>query len=257
MALVTREIIYTNIKKGHIYWDLTDGQTLIASYQREGGTPEESINEFDNAMDEILDGYVNVILCKKNKADKSAGGDVRNDIKLRVKAGGLTSNVKGIEENKSSSSDQSMIAKLIEENQSLKIQSMMQQFTDQIKNLQREIAELKSDDTNDDDDDDEIHPDDQIGKIDRLLNSNAGQKLLDRLFPQSKGIAGTDEDEVKVERGNYTADYIADQKKKCSQAAGRLLRVDGAAGDHLLLLADLAEKDIDIYNLALNRLKSM
>ncbi len=54
-----------------------------------------------------------------------------------------------------------------------------------------------------------------------------------------------------------TADALTEQKKKCSAACGRLLTVDAQAGDALLMLADLAEKNKPMYDVALTQLKAM
>lgn len=101
---------------------------------------------------------------------------------------------------------------------------------------------------------------DPIEKIGRIVETPAVQSLISGIgsflnnmvmnatrgnTARPRGMAGVDD---------MTADELQAQKQKAVEALNRLIKLDAQIGDHLLQLADMAERDPKKYTFALSML---
>jgi len=247
-----------------IYWKVSDGAGLIDSYQENKGDADESINKLQECLDN-LEGYYDVTLSARNGTETAKGGDVKSaaaqrKFKIKCEASN-NSSVPTINGNQQQNSDKYLqeIKNLYQQNSDLQKQLLEAANEKRFADLEKKFNDLKAEYESEEDDDQQ----DQTGieGIERILNHPLVMKLSSSFLAapaddKIRKLAGHDQEEIETQTASFTPEYITDQKKKCSQAAGRLLRCDAEAGSALLLLAELAETKSDIYLMAKNQIKN-
>jgi len=248
-----------------IYWKVSDGAGLIDSYQENKGDADESINKLQECLDN-LEGYYDVILSARNGTETAKGGDVRSAAaqrKFKIKCD-ASNNISSptINGNQQQNSDKYLqeIKNLYQQNSELQKQILEAANEKRFADLEKKFNDLKAEyEDNDEDDQPEASG---IEGIERILNHPLVMKLSGSFLAASQDdkirkLAGhNDQEVIETQTASFTPEYITEQKKKCSQAAGRLLRVDAEAGSALLLLAELAESKPSVYAMAKEQIKN-
>ena len=266
MALIKLPYLLKIIESDNlIYWKVSDGAGIIDSYQATKGNADESINQLQECLDN-LEGYYDVILSVRNGMETGGkGGDLKSAAairKFRIKCSGGNESaaVTGIQ-NQNSGADKYLqeIKNLYQQNSELQKQLIEAANEKRFADLEKKFSDLKAEYESEDEEDQQ----DQSGieGIERILNHPLVAKLSGSFLASAQDdkirkLAGHEQEAIETQTTSFTPEYITDQKKKCSQAAGRLLRVDAEAGNALLLLADLAESKPSVYAMAKEQIKN-
>lgn len=238
MARVSLDFVIEQIRKKQMpYWTISDG-SVIDDFDEPN--TEESIIQLKYCLDQIEPGVLVTIKLKaKSKSKIAEGGDIKNNFEYRV----LTGSAKEIKSLGAAVTDNSALLSnyqdLANQLAEYKAKEQNKQLLDRIQALEDEL-----------DEDDEDEP---MTGIESSLTPYMPQ-IMESLFGVKKptALAGTEAQIIEVQESSAAPDHIADQKKKCAIACGRLLRKDGSAGDNLLMLADLLEKNEAMYKMGIS-----
>lgn len=239
MARVSLDFVIEQIRKKQMpYWTISDGSVID---EFDEANTEESIIQLKYCLDQIEPGVLVTIKLKaKSKSKIAEGGDIKNNFEYRV----LTGSPKEIKSLGAMVTDNSA---LLSNYQDIANQLAEYKAKEQNKALLDRIQALE--DELDEDDEDE-----PMTGIESSLTPYMPQ-IMESLFGVKKptALAGVQEPQtIVVEESTSTPDHIADQKKKCAIACGRLLRKDGSAGDNLLMLAELLERNEAMYKMGIS-----
>lgn len=242
MAVTTLDYVCQQIKeKKAPFWKAFDGATLIND--NESSNEDKAIHSLRECIANIKQGTIKIVISKKSGKEKNEGGDTRNLNYTYT----IDSTLAGTGSNSRSEFEQKYY--------DLKEQILKKDHADQLQTLNAKIDLLAAKLQEKDEDDNDVYDDDE--------NENSIFGLLKPYVPALMNKLGILDTTAAAPIGNINTQGstdpvdLSDQKLKASQAATRILRVDNKAGDHLLMLADLAEKKPDTYVMALNYLKSM
>lgn len=249
MTIEDRSLLFDIMReKNNIYWRVMDGNTELFSYD-DIFDVEKSISKLNKVLDSSGAGYCKIVLSTKSKAEKGAGGSIKDcNSTYSVKCGREAQGING------ASSGNNM------------------QYIQQIDELKREIIEIKN-----------LHSRKEL--VDRIeaLESEEdeepegiGAVMTQQLLPHlpaliSKilgidisapvtSLAGHEEHQITIEDAvteTHEPTNLDAQKKLCARACGIMLSVDKNAGTHLMMLSQLAKDKPAIYSMALNQLKSL
>jgi len=222
MAIVKIEHIYKMMRDQELpYWRLTDNSGVRSMYA-ENDTEEnveKGIEMMEEAIDNIEDNHVCVMISSRTKKQKAAGGRNFKQFDFKV-------NLRKIETGIAGAGNNNMLALLlaqIEKSNELARQLMLAEKNRELDDVKRQIDELRKAKGN---------------------NIDLKQYLpyLDKIFGvQTVGIASTGTEDAEVDES------IIEKQTRVRNAIARLAKIDKHLPDTLTLLANFAERDPKKY----------
>jgi len=221
MALVKLDHVLKLMRERELpYWRLTDNsglRNMVAENDTEESV-ETGIEELEEALSNIEDNIICVMISNRTKKQKSGGG--RGYIQMEMKIN-LHKAETGF-----GAGNNGMLAMLLaqmEKNSNLVMQLMEQKKESELAELRREIKEMKNDGS---------------GKFEKY------QPYLDKLFgvqKESHGIASVGEEDTEVD------EKVVKAQARIRSAIKRLVKIDSNLPDTITLIANFAEKHPDKY----------
>lgn len=213
----------------------TDGKTLIDCNEDPGVGMDTAISSLE-AIVGSLEGTIHILISGKSSKEKGEGSPGKN-YKFTLKCGSPNSGAIG----HTGFNQMETIMGLMQQNFNTQLQMFTQKFEDQKKyeDLKRAISDQD--------------PNDHYIQF--------AMKKLDRMFPDppqnnqrpvaSINGTGSESDKKPFKKVEMTED----EKNKLNLAVHVLLEEDPKFIEHLTMLAELAKKDKDIYEMAIAKLK--
>lgn len=233
MALVSQKMLFDTMETQDLpYWKVRDREGTIAENDDQGDV-NQSMETLKDALAEIEDQFVWVKICNATKAAIGKGGNKHTWYEYKVN---LQSGNKQGEATVNSGALNSQVLKLIEEKNELQRKIDRLEDAKKYDELQRQLDDLKGGDV-----------------WDKLLSSPAVMKGINGFFSngQPVSVAGTGDEPIKPKTTSE------ERQSKIKTAIIRLSKVDENIDEHLLLLADFAEKNKTEYFQSIQYMKTL
>jgi len=228
MALVKKEFVFKIMEDKDLpYFILTDGRNMIDENQDTGITAE-AIRQLEETLEAIEDSTVVIKLSNKNKKDKAKGGKDYENYEYRI-------NLKQANAGMTGTGINGTVLGMMEKNNELQRRLDLLEKESELKELRREIAEIKA------------GGNDQVDKWLPILSSFL-TKDTGAAMKQNVGVAGHEEETIN--------ESFIEAQKKTRLALIKLAKVDKNLPDTLTLLADFAERKPNEYLALLPVLKT-
>lgn len=233
MATVKVEHIFKMMRDKELpYWRLTDNtgtRMMIAENDTEENV-ETGITMMEEALDNIEDNVVCVMLSNKTKKQKAGGGRGYHQFEFKINLGRAQTGFSG-----GNNGMMAMMFQLMEKNSDLLRKIEIAAKEKEFDVIRQELKELK-----------------EGSNTDKLITHLLPH--LDKLLgvqTESHGIAATGEEDETVD------EKIVEKQKKVRIAIKRLAKIDADLPDTLTMLAEFAEKKPDKYKSFIPMLQNM
>jgi len=238
-----------------LWWRVMDGKSLISEYNEEIPDKKVSIDRLQNLVKNLSGSTIEIAFPKVHPSKN--GGNTKS-FEFRIDL--LEDSNKKIQENPrfTDSDGWKKYYELKAQQEAEKSSAVLEKLLSKIESLE---ARLNEEEDEDDEEDEEMEESGISGLLKPYLPGIMDRFGIKATNEQKKepGINGMNTTEQSASKENNSnqanEDAVKIQMNKAGQAAMRLLKLDGEAGTHLLLLAEMAEKDIEKYKFALSFLK--